>query len=95
MSPACISKATSHIEVKPSLQLLDKRFPHIFAFGDVAATGGPRMGRAAFLQAEVVIENINKLIKGSNRLSTYKPNVMFEGAIKLTLGQVSFRKETD
>ena len=88
-----ISKESSHIQVKPSLQVIDGRFPHIFALGDVAATGGPKMARAAFFQAEVVIENIQNLIKGRSSLSVYRPNVELEGAIKLTLGKVSFKKE--
>ncbi|KAF2441074.1 FAD/NAD(P)-binding domain-containing protein [Karstenula rhodostoma CBS 690.94] len=79
-------------EKEYDLVLLDDRFPHIFAFGDVAATGGPKMGRAALFQAEIVIENIRKLIKRSKSLSTYKPNIALEGAIKLTLGKVSLRR---
>ncbi|KAJ4344670.1 uncharacterized protein N0V89_012414 [Didymosphaeria variabile] len=87
LSPASISKETSHVQVKPSLQILDDRFPQIFSLGDVAATGGPKMARAAFFQAEVVIGNIQKLIKGKPDLSVYRPNVAFEGSIKLTLGK--------
>ncbi|KAL5391428.1 hypothetical protein DPSP01_001296 [Paraphaeosphaeria sporulosa] len=87
MSPASISKETSHIQVKPTLQVADDMFPRIFAFGDVAATGGTKMARAAIFQSEVVLDNIHKMIKGSKDLSTYTPNVVFESAIKLTLGK--------
>ncbi|KAL5412552.1 hypothetical protein PMIN04_009804 [Paraphaeosphaeria minitans] len=87
VSPASISKETSHILVKPTLQVMDDRYPYIFAFGDVAATGGPRMGRAAMFQADIVVDNIQQLIAGSRNLCVYKPKFWFEGAIKLTLGK--------
>jgi NADH dehydrogenase FAD-containing subunit len=79
---------SSHILVKPTLQLLDNALPRIFAFGDVAETGGPKMARASYFQSEVVCQNIQLLIKGKKTLKEYKPNFPFEGSIKLTLGMV-------
>jgi NADH dehydrogenase FAD-containing subunit len=77
--------------VKPSLQVDDASLPHIFAIGDVAEHGGPRMARAGFYQAHVVAANVLASIKGKagNSLQPYKPNVSIENAIKLTLGKVS------
>jgi NADH dehydrogenase FAD-containing subunit len=67
---------------------LDDAFPRIFAFGDVAETGGPKMGRASYFQSEVVCQNVLSLIKGKDIVKEYKPNLPFEGSIKLTLGTV-------
>jgi hypothetical protein len=56
----------------------------------VAETGGPKMGRAAFYQADVVAHNVVATIKGrASKLKHYIPNVGMEGAIKLTLGKVN------
>ncbi|KAI0911292.1 hypothetical protein F4823DRAFT_561128 [Ustulina deusta] len=53
------------------------------AFGDVAGHIGPRMAKAGWMQAELVLENILAVI---NALSlTYTPNVFLDGAIKRTL----------
>ncbi|KAF2876450.1 hypothetical protein BDV95DRAFT_590566 [Massariosphaeria phaeospora] len=87
LSSSSISKATSRILVQPTLQLADASLPHIFAFGDVAETGGPKMARAAFIQSEVVLQNILAMIKGQKSLKQYKPYALFEGSIKLTLGK--------
>lgn len=61
-------------------------FQNIFALGDVAETGGPKMARAGLLQAEVVRSNILSLIAGG-RLKEYRP-VALEGSLKLSLGKV-------
>jgi hypothetical protein len=54
------------------------------------------MARAAHFQSEVVVANILRLIDAAEneqemrkglRLVEYKPNVAFEGSIKLTLGK--------
>ena len=47
------------------------------------------MARAALFQADVVAKNILALIRGGSKLESYRPNVLIEGAIKLTLGKVS------
>lgn len=89
LSPASISKETSEILVRPTLQIEDDRFPHVFAMGDVAATGGPKMGRAAVMQSEVIVHNILTLIAAKRSTKEYKPLTWIEGSIKLTLGIVS------
>lgn len=60
---------------------------HIFALGDVAETGGPKMARAGMVQAEIVRANIGSLIKRNTRLKAYEP-IPLEGALKLSLGKV-------
>jgi NADH dehydrogenase FAD-containing subunit len=65
---------------------VDEKLDHIFALGDVAETGGPRMARAGMMQAEIVRGNIVALIKGKT-LVDYKP-LALEGALKLSLGKV-------
>jgi hypothetical protein len=53
----------------------------------VAETGGPKMGRAASFQAEIVCQNIVAMIDSQEPRAIYKP-IEAEGAIKLTLGKV-------
>ncbi|KIN08613.1 hypothetical protein OIDMADRAFT_188209 [Oidiodendron maius Zn] len=95
-----ISKMTKQILVKPTLQLQDPNgtLGHIFAVGDVANTGGPKMGRAGLFQSEVVVKNILAMIDQREPAATYKPKLFVEGAIKLTLGKtecVMYAQEED
>lgn len=46
------------------------------------------MARAGQFQAEIVQENIIAMISKRNPSTVYKPQLDFEGAIKLTLGKV-------
>ncbi|KAK2757239.1 Apoptosis-inducing factor 2 [Arachnomyces sp. PD_36] len=87
--PSSISKETSGILVKPTLQVQDEgnSFPRIFALGDVAEHGGPKMARAGYFQAGIVLENILSMIKDRQPSTVYTPRFEFEGAIKLTLGK--------
>ncbi|KAI1077857.1 hypothetical protein F5B20DRAFT_550578 [Whalleya microplaca] len=89
--PSAISKESSRILVQPTLQVSTTEAPipdtPIFAFGDVAEHGGPRMARAGWLQSEVVLDNILAMIGGHTPWRRYTPNVFIEGAIKLTLGK--------
>jgi NADH dehydrogenase FAD-containing subunit len=78
--------------VKPTLQVLfDNRQSanrcNIFALGDVAETGGPKMARAGMVQAETVTTNILSLIKHKTRLESCAL-IPLEGALKLSLGRV-------
>ncbi|KAF2092464.1 oxidoreductase [Rhizodiscina lignyota] len=89
-SPQSVSKETKRILVDPNLRLenLGDEAPHVFAVGDVAETGAPKMGRAGHMQAAVVASNIVKLIQGKpNKLEKYVSNRELEGATKLTLGK--------
>lgn len=64
----------------------DEKLDHIFALGDVAETGGPKMARAGMMQAEIVRGNILALIN-EKYLVEYTP-LALEGALKLSLGKV-------
>ncbi|ETN41375.1 uncharacterized protein HMPREF1541_03310 [Cyphellophora europaea CBS 101466] len=90
LAPASSSKQTSRIMVKPTLQISDHDdttpYPNIFALGDVAETGGPKMARATMMQGEVVVNNVLNMIKHGKASATYTPQPEIEGAIKLTLG---------
>ncbi|KAK3687557.1 hypothetical protein B0T22DRAFT_424615 [Podospora appendiculata] len=94
--PGAISQETRRILVKPTLQIrtADEHdgpsSRRIFAFGDVAEHGGPRMARAGYFQAEIVLDNILSMIHNEPASSTYVPRWDFEGAIKLTLGGSHF-----
>ncbi|KAF7297107.1 Cholinephosphate cytidylyltransferase [Mycena indigotica] len=97
MAPNAISKETGHIIVHPSLQISsstldDDSHSRIFALGDVAATGGPKMARAAHFQTEIVVKNVNSMIRGEKPKHVYSPvqNYFLEGSIKLTLGKGRF-----
>ncbi|OBT67914.1 hypothetical protein VE03_02499 [Pseudogymnoascus sp. 23342-1-I1] len=89
--PGAISKETSRILVQPTLQVATADEPNldtpIFAFGDVADHTGPRMARAGWVQAGVVLDNILSMISGRRPWRLYQPNEFIEGAIKLTLGK--------
>ncbi|KAF7376442.1 Apoptosis-inducing factor 2 [Mycena sanguinolenta] len=87
LAPDAISKETSRILVKPTLQVVNAPSPRIFAFGDVADTGGPKMGRAGLFQGYVVLDNILAMIHGRAPSATYAPRYNVEGSITLTLGK--------
>lgn len=76
--------------VAPSLQINSPEgtADNIFALGDVAESGGPKMARAAECQSHIVASNIVSLIKSSTASDIYDPVMAVEGAIKLTLGKV-------
>ena len=93
LSSESISKESSHILVRPTLQIADERFPNIFAAGDVAASGGPKMGRAGYMQSLLVADNILSMLTGKGNMKAYKPMHWLEGSIKLTLGKVSIGAE--
>ncbi|KAH8807546.1 hypothetical protein F5884DRAFT_343156 [Xylogone sp. PMI_703] len=92
-APECLA-STGEILVSENLQIESRGTNsvfddgHYFAIGDVAQTGGPKQARASMFQAETVVRNILKLIRGSSALNTYAP-LPLEGAIKLTLGRVN------
>ncbi|KAF7556955.1 hypothetical protein G7Z17_g1010 [Cylindrodendrum hubeiense] len=78
--------SNGEILVNPTLQLTNSE-AKIFAFGDVARTGGPKQGRACMMQAEIVLSNILRLIKGRQELKHYTPHP-FEGSLIMTLGKM-------
>ena len=77
------------ILVKPTLQIEDAAFPNIFAMGDVADTGAPKMARSAIGQTGVVVNNILSLIRDRAPVAEYKSHRMVDAALKLTLGKAS------
>ncbi|KAJ6502105.1 hypothetical protein C8R45DRAFT_1060508 [Mycena sanguinolenta] len=87
LAPDSISKQTSRILVKPTLQVVDAPSPRIFAIGDVAETNGPKMARAGLVQGYVVLDNILAMIHGRAPSATYTPRYNIEGGITLTLGK--------
>lgn len=78
--------------VKPTMQIQDETHKHenIFAVGDVAKTGGPRMARAARAQADIITSNILSMINEQKPSTLYSPQI-YESVIKLTLGKVRER----
>lgn len=93
--PNTISAQTGRILVNPQLQvqtLEGTASTNIFALGDVAEHGGPRMARAVFMQSGVVRNNILDLIRGQGPSQKYTPQVWVEGLIQLTVGKVSIFK---
>lgn len=85
--PDSVSPNTQAIIVKKTLQLANDAYSNIFALGDVAETGAPKMARAGMMQAEIVSANIVAMIHG-RKLNQYMPNAI-EGLLKLSLGLVS------
>lgn len=87
LSPSSVDPETKYVKVKPTLQIVDSEFPHVFSIGDVADTGAHKAARPAIAQAQIVLRNIQKLMKDEKaELDTYKPD---PPAIHLALGFVS------
>ncbi|CAK7234261.1 hypothetical protein SBRCBS47491_008889 [Sporothrix bragantina] len=86
--------ATGEVRVNAGLQVVvdekgtssSQGLEDVYAFGDVAATGGPKMARAGFFQADVIADNIVASIAGRPAKHRYVPNVV-EPSLKLTLGK--------
>ncbi|KAF8867322.1 putative amid-like NADH oxidoreductase [Acephala macrosclerotiorum] len=88
---------SGRIHVKPTLQLMDPAYSHIFALGDVAETGGPKMARAGMMQSDVAVSNILSMIKGRTASKHYQPHFV-EGSLALSLGRnesVMYVQEND
>lgn len=75
--------------MRPTLQVEDDAHPNIFALGDISESKGPKMGRTAMAQADLVGQNIVAMIQGT-ALHDYEPQVI-DGMLKLSLGLVSIR----
>ncbi|KAG7441943.1 FAD/NAD(P)-binding domain-containing protein [Guyanagaster necrorhizus] len=92
LSPSSVDPVTKYVKVKPTLQIADSKFPNVFSIGDVADTGAHKAARPAFAQAQIVLRNIQKLMKDEKaELDTYKPD---PHSIHLALGfrpSVKFR----
>lgn len=77
------------MKVKSTLQIADDRFSNIYAAGDIVASTGPKNGRSAARQAEIVSNNVVRAIKGQS-LTMYHSDMLIEGGIELTLGLVKW-----
>jgi NADH dehydrogenase FAD-containing subunit len=88
LCPDIVSPLGGFVKVKSTLQIADDRFSNIYAAGDIIASTGPKNGRSATQQAEIVSNNVLRAIRGQC-LTIYHPNMLMEGGIELTLGLVS------
>lgn len=84
--PSVINPDNGFLRIRPTMQLLDKKYSNIFAVGDIADTGAQKAARPGSAQAAVVAKNILSLIEGKKAEDTF---VKGPGAIHLTLGMVS------
>ncbi|KAK0449035.1 FAD/NAD-P-binding domain-containing protein [Desarmillaria tabescens] len=95
LSPSSVDPETKYVKVKPTLQIVDPKYPHVFSIGDVADTGAHKAARPAIAQAQIVLRNIQKLMKDEKaELETYKPDLP---AIHLALGfrpSIKFKNPT-
>ncbi|EXJ77478.1 oxidoreductase [Capronia epimyces CBS 606.96] len=78
-----INPENGFVRVRPTLQLLDLKYPHIFAVGDIADTGVQKAARPGIAQAAVLAKNVKALADGQEPTETYVRN---PAAIHLTLG---------
>lgn len=78
-----INPDNGFIRVKPTMQLLDERYPNVFAVGDIADTGARKAARWGAAQGAVVAKNIKALIEGKQPTEEYRPQ---PSGIHLTLG---------
>lgn len=82
---AVINPENGYIRVRPTLQFLDEKYPHLFAVGDIADTGAHKAARPGIAQAAVVAKNIQALIEGREATEKYVPG---PAGIHLSLGMV-------
>lgn len=89
LAPDAINKETGFVKVKPTMQIQDDRFPHIFAAGDVTDHTDVKTGHYAWMQGYAAFENIRKMIAGATQeeLEPYKSKDL--ALIKMILGKVS------
>ncbi|KAF2966581.1 hypothetical protein GQX73_g6958 [Xylaria multiplex] len=59
-----LNPTNGFIRVRPTLQLQDPSYPHLFAVGDVADSGAHKAARPGVNQAQVVAKNILDLVEG-------------------------------
>ncbi|KAI8330792.1 hypothetical protein EDC96DRAFT_527965 [Choanephora cucurbitarum] len=94
LSPKSIEKDTKFVNIKPTMQIDDDRFPNIFAAGDVANHTDVKTGHYAWMQGLAALTNIRKMIEGATQeeLEPYKSKDL--ALIKLILGKVNRDKRT-
>lgn len=82
------------ISIKPTLQISDPKYPHIFVMGDIANTTHQKAARPAYYHATTVANNIGKLIdaragKGEAKLTELEEYPAVPTGILLSQGIVS------
>jgi NADH dehydrogenase FAD-containing subunit len=80
-----INPENGYVRVRPTLQLQDPKYSHIFAIGDIADTGVQKAARPGIGQAAVVAKNVKAMIDGQEPQETYARN---PAGIHMTLGMV-------
>lgn len=82
LSPESVGE-DNFIRVSKTLQIIDERYPNVFAIGDVAATGAHKAARPAARQATLVVQNIQHLL---NEESLEEYEIVDPPGIHMTLG---------
>ncbi|GAB5587394.1 hypothetical protein Unana1_02294 [Umbelopsis nana] len=84
LSPETINPSSKFVRVKPTLQIQDDRYPHIYAVGDVIESTDIKTGHYAWNQSVAALANIMKNITENADPESYvSKNVPL---IKLSLG---------
>ncbi|KAI0425396.1 hypothetical protein F5Y09DRAFT_346760 [Xylaria sp. FL1042] len=78
-----VNPANGFVRVKPTLQLQDPAYPHLFAVGDIADSGAHKAARPGAAQAQVAAGNILDLLEGREPSGEIEVS---PAAIHLTLG---------
>lgn len=64
LSPTSIlTSPWGFLSIKPTLQLSDPKYPHIFVMGDIANTTHQKAARPAYYHSMTVANNIGRLIE--------------------------------
>lgn len=88
LSKQTINPATKFVQVQPTLQIRDERYPHIYAVGDVIESTDIKTGHYAWLQSIAALQNIMKDIEGEGGPDPYVSKDI--PLIKISLGDVSW-----
>ncbi|KIV77890.1 hypothetical protein PV11_09668 [Exophiala sideris] len=78
-----INPENGYIRVRPTMQFLDEKYPHLFAVGDIADTGAHKAARPGIAQAAVIAKNVEAMIEGREPTEKYVPG---PAGIHLSLG---------
>ncbi|KAL4739770.1 hypothetical protein BDV11DRAFT_169810 [Aspergillus similis] len=82
-SSGLLNASNGFVRIRPTMQFLDEKYPHLFAVGDIADTGLRKAARPGAAQAATVVKNILAMIAGSQPAEEY-PRA--PAGIHLTLG---------
>ncbi|KAL4763449.1 uncharacterized protein BDW70DRAFT_131758 [Aspergillus foveolatus] len=82
-SSGLLNPSNGFVRIRPTMQFLDDKYPHLFAVGDIADTGLRKAARPGAAQAATVVKNILAMIEGRQPVEEY-PRA--PAGIHLTLG---------